>query len=252
MKNSILNRKPGRKAVTKPIFLRIFFCLLLLTGAITGCGSGNGPVFSVQEETVPETETQREQAKPGDAAEEESGEAFDEAESSPEKIPVEPAALYVYVTGSVRNPGVYVLPEGARIMDAAEAAGGLTEEADPDRVNQAAEVRDGMMICFPAKEETKALTEDPAAYVSVGADPRFVREGAAEEGNTAGSGRKININTADAETLMTLNGIGKAKAEAVIAYREEHGSFRSVEEICKVNGIKESVFDRIRESITVE
>ena len=87
------------------------------------------------------------------------------------------------------------------------------------------------------------------AFVTDTADARFVSGGSGEEPAEA---EKININTADEDTLMTLNGIGKAKAEAIIAYREEHGGFRSIEEIREVNGIKDSVFERIRESITVE
>ncbi len=138
------------------------------------------------------------------------------------------AECFVYVCGSVQNPGVYRLRAGSRIYEAVALAGGLTQEA-ADTVNQAEAVFDGMMIRIPSVNETEQTKEEEAA---------------------AGDG-KLNLNTADVTQLMALPGIGKAKAESIIAYREEKGGFSSVEEIMKVNGIKEGVYNRLKDSVTV-
>ena len=151
---------------------------------------------------------------------------------------------YVYVCGAVNEPGVYELPEGSRICDAISLAGGLTAEACVDVVNQAEPVTDGQMIRIPTKTEAEAgltgLNESSAdgaltsTQVSAGAD----------------DGR-VNLNTAGTAELMTLPGIGEAKAASIVAYRESHGAFGTVEEIMNVEGIKEGVYNRIKEYIKV-
>lgn len=251
MKNHISYRR-GRQPQCGIICFRAVLFLTVLAGLTAGCGSSEEPVFTVQEEAVFTASEEK-------TAEESGFSGVKEEQSDAEKIPdlteaahEEPRIVYVYVTGAVNNPGVYALREGDRMIDAANAAGGLTEEADRVWINLAAEVADGMRIRFPTEEEAASFQNDPAALVSTGPDPRYAEEGAVPDFDSRFSEGKVNINTADAETLMTLNGIGKAKAEAVIAYREEHGRFRSIEEIREVNGIKDSVFERIKESITVE
>ncbi len=133
---------------------------------------------------------------------------------------------YVYVCGAVAKPGVYVLSENSRVYEAIEMAGGLTEEAQCAAVNQAEAVTDGQLLYVPTVGET----EYAAAEASDG---------------------RININTATAEELMTIPGVGKAKADSIIAYREEHGAFSSAEDLMNVAGIKEGVFNRMRDYIKV-
>ena len=151
----------------------------------------------------------------------------------------------VYVCGAVNMPGVYALPAGSRICDAVEAAGGLTPEADGERVNLARRILDEERIYIPRRgEET-----EPALFSET-------EEAAKGENSEAGSGEKnagrININTAGREELMQLPGIGEAKAEAILSYREENGSFLRPEDLMQVPGIKEASFRRLEEKICVE
>ena len=146
--------------------------------------------------------------------------------------------IFVHILGAVRKPGVYELRRGDRVYMAVEAAGGLMEDAAPLAVNEARLLVDGEQIAVPTLDEFNSARE-AEAYA------------AAEAGGTGGGLAKININTADAGLLMTLKGIGEARASDIIAYREKNGGFSSVEEIMKVSGIKHSVYDGIRDMITV-
>lgn len=135
--------------------------------------------------------------------------------------------IFVYVCGAVENPGVYELEEEKRVCDALQAAGGLTKEAAAEELNQAESLSDGQMIkVLTAEEKEKAQTEAKEAGL-------------------------LNINTASAEELMQLPGIGQSKADAVIAYREEQGGFKTPEELMNISGIKEGVYNKIKDSITV-
>ncbi len=134
--------------------------------------------------------------------------------------------VYIYVCGEVNAPGVYALPNGSRIFEALALAGGLTEEADTAVINQAEPVTDGMMIRIPVVGEAVAEAEEP-------------------------SDGRINLNTATAEQLMTLPGIGSSKAESIIAYREEHGAFKDIKELMQIPGIKEGVFSKLKEKVKV-
>ena len=190
------------------------------------------------------------------------------------------AACFVHIYGAVVNPGVYELPEGSRIYQAVSAAGGFSEEACRDYVNQARQVSDGMKIWIPTeKEAAKLLTSsgdgkggtdglggssagtvnvsgpygDSAGIETVNAQTAntdSVGAGADPGAGTAGSGL-VNINTATVEQLCTLNGIGESRAKTIIAYREAHGNFAKKEDIMKVTGIKESSYAKIKDQITV-
>lgn len=138
--------------------------------------------------------------------------------------------LHVFVCGKVKNPGVYRLKNGARIVDAIEAAGGLTKDAAETSVNQAQKIEDGQQITIPSKhEQQESLKEEPSS----------------EESN------RISINQATKEELMSLPGIGESKADSIIAYREEHGGFQSTEDLMKISGIKEGVYNKIKDKITL-
>lgn len=138
--------------------------------------------------------------------------------------------LCIYVCGAVVSPGVYLLPEGSRVFHAVEAAGGLLPEADPGAVNQASLLTDGEQVLIPSR--TEALSAE-------GGEPALRAEA------------KVNLNTADRDLLMSLPGIGEAKAEAVIAWRTENGRFGEIEDIMKVPGIKKALFLKLRDRITV-
>ena len=144
------------------------------------------------------------------------------------------AICYVYICGAVENPGVYALPEGSRIYEVIQEAGGLTQEAEDTMVNQAQSVTDGMMIRIYTKDEAKTNTA----------------EGDGAGDSSKGDGR-LDINTASVSELMTLPGIGSAKAEAIVSYRKEYGDFSSIEDLMKVPGIKEGIFRQMKEHIKV-
>lgn len=140
-----------------------------------------------------------------------------------------PETIFVHVCGKVKAPGVYELPVGSRIYEAIEAAGGTTADAAADSLNQAQLLTDGEQLYVPSKEEVEIQNAD----------------------GTVSSDGRININKASKEELMTLSGIGEAKADAIIRYREQQGGFKSIEEIMEIEGIKEGVFHKIENQITV-
>ncbi|MCD8327379.1 MAG: helix-hairpin-helix domain-containing protein [Lachnospiraceae bacterium] len=143
--------------------------------------------------------------------------------------------ICVFVCGEVVSPGVYYFAEGARKVDAVEAAGGFTEAANQNYVNLAELLTDEMQLYIPA----------------VGEELSESAQEAATETQAAHAGQ-INLNTASLEELCTLNGIGESKASAILSYREEHGGFDSIEELTQVSGIGESTLEKIKDKIYVE
>ena len=140
----------------------------------------------------------------------------------------------VYVCGAVECPGVYKLPRGSRIYEAVLLAGGLREDACEDSLNQAQELTDGQMIKILTVEEAESQVK-----------------GIIDSDDSAVSDGRVNLNTASAEELMTLPGIGASKAQSILSYRDEKGGFSSVEEIMDITGIKEGVYSKIKDYITV-
>lgn len=154
----------------------------------------------------------------------------------------------VHICGAVVHPGVYTLEEKSRVYQAIDRAGGLLEDADADFLNQADFLSDGMKLYVPTKEEVKAAGELPK-WQDVGKNT-----GSAGETDRADREKEdslVNINTAGEELLCTLPGIGSSKAMSIISYREKNGSFRQIEDIMNVEGIKEGLFLKIRDKITV-
>lgn len=146
--------------------------------------------------------------------------------------------VFVHICGEVRNPGVYELAAGSRVYEALAEAGGVTEAAASDYLNQAAEVLDGQRIVVPAIEEMEAasLLETQTGFVF------------SEQPKNG----LVNINTAGEEQLMTVPGIGESKAKSIIAYRTEHGKFETIEEIQNIAGIKSGIYEKIKEHICVK
>lgn len=140
-----------------------------------------------------------------------------------------PAGICVYVCGEVEAPGVYELDAEARIGEAVEAAGGMTEEAADSWLNLAERMTDGQKIEVPSKKQAEELKEQAVVQES----------------------GLVNLNTATAEQLTTLRGIGESKAEDILNYREQHGGFRTIEDLMQIPGIKERVFEKIKDQITV-
>ena len=144
------------------------------------------------------------------------------------------AVIFVDIKGAVKNPGVYQMKSGDRVKDALEAAGGLTDEADSQKVNLAQRVEDQMVIVVPKVGEE--ATEIPSGVTS---------KEAAKDG-------KVNINTATVEELKTLKGVGEKKAEAIIEYRKKNGSFKTKEDLMKVRGIGKKLFESFQERIVTQ
>ena len=142
--------------------------------------------------------------------------------------------IFVDIKGAVKNPGVYQMKVGDRVKDALEAAGGLTEEADSQKVNLAKRLEDQMVIVVPKVGEE--AEEIPAGET---------RNEATKEG-------KVNINTATVEELKTLKGVGEKKAEAIIEYRKKNGSFQTKEDLMKVRGIGKKLFESFQERIVTQ
>lgn len=177
------------------------------------------------------------------------GERSFEAAVGTELCPETAAApgFFVHICGEVNTPGVYELPEGSRVFEAVNAAGGFTDEAAGELLNLAEKISDGMKIVVLSKDEASTLTDGERKELS-GAG------GSGTPGSLSGDVRGnglVNINTASKEALMTLSGIGESKAEEIIRYREESGGFQKIEDIMKVPGIKNAGFQKIKDSITV-
>lgn len=164
--------------------------------------------------------------------------------------------LWVHICGEVLQPGVYELPVKSRIYDAIRAAGGVTEQGDEAYLNQASLLADGMKITVPSVSEVKEWKARGETGIQEGLFNPTAGSDSAEGGvagteQTAGEDGLININTADEAALCTLPGIGSSRARSIIAYREENGPFSRIEDIMKVNGIKEGAFAKLKEYIKV-
>ncbi len=189
----------------------LFMLILSLSLLSAGCGKEENILYPVESSESSEVS-------------DESSEAQDTEETR--------QTIFVYLCGAVQNPGVYEVPEGTRLFEVLKLAGGLTADASDSSLNQAEKLNDGQLI--------RVLTRDEEASENEGNNP---------SGDKADP--RVNINTADEAELTTITGIGSSRAQAIIAWREEHGSFKTIEDIMNVNGIKEGLFSRIRDSIRV-
>lgn len=179
------------------------------------------------------------------------------------------ATVRVHVAGAVNNPGVYTLPAQGRTVDAIAAASGAAADADLDRVNLAGTLSDGVQIYVPHRGETAAPAQIQPNGGTANAGQGNAANGAAQNGasqggtqpqpartlTASGSAQKgstpVNINTATAEELQSLPRIGPAMAQRIIAWREAHGGFRSVDELDAVPGIGPSMLENLRPLVTV-
>lgn len=155
-----------------------------------------------------------------------------------------PAKVRVYITGAIAHADVYFLPRGSIVKDVVLAAGGFTPDADPERINQALELKDQQHIHIPRLDE-----ENPPPPVQDGVLPG---PDASAAFNPPTGGSRINLNTAGLEELDALPGIGPAIARRIIDYREQAGGFKTVEEVMQVSGIGQATFAKIKDMVTVE
>lgn len=162
-----------------------------------------------------------------------------QAEPTPDGS-TEQSKIYVHITGAVKKPGVYTFETTPRVVEVVEKAGGFTKDAVKSGVNQAETVEDGAQIVIASKRDKKKKTSQTDAA-----------EGEAADEGTQGKSELLNINTATKEELMTLTGIGESKALSIISYRQTKGKFEKIEDIMNITGIKDGIFDKIKDRIKV-
>ena len=175
-------------------------------------------------------------------------EGGEELESSrPTPPPQDMKMLLVHVAGAVQKPGVVSLPEGSRIFQAIDAAGGATASADLNGLNLAEVVTDGAKIHVPAVGEAAIGGTSQGMGTGIGTD------GSAETSATPGSGgAKVNINTATVEELGTLPRVGPVTAQRIVDWRKEHGAFASVDELDAIDGIGPKLMESLQDLVTVQ
>ena len=161
---------------------------------------------------------------------------------------VQTRGVKVYVSGAVAKPGLYEIPAGSRATAAIAAAGGMTLEANPDKVNLAKLLKDGMQVNVPrlSARQLRAPVNAGAAAEAAGANTLVSVKTAAESGRgTAKAGGKVHLNTATAAELTALPGVGDITAQRILEYRAAHG-FTSIEDVMKVKGIGKAKFSKMQ------
>lgn len=204
----------------------ILICQITLI-SLCMCGCDNGNVKFIESTVTASSEELDESSDIEDISNK-------EEVSSKEDVDITNTYL-VYVCGAVNEPGVYELESSSIKQDALILAGGLIEGASTTYVNLAEPICDGEQIYFPLEEELEQ------SY-----NPLYE-----EENNSSNSGGLVNINTASKDVLMSISGIGESKATDIIAYRESNGEFLTIEDIMNVPGIKEGMFNKMKDFITV-
>lgn len=150
------------------------------------------------------------------------------------------AQICVDVEGAVRRPGVCSLPAGSRVNDAVAKAGGFSRKADRQQVNLAQKLEDGMQVVVPKKGKAPAASAGSSSTRS-----------SSSAGSSSASAEKINLNTATAEELQQLSGIGPALSQRIIDYREKNGGFSSIDQLKEVSGIGDTRFEQLKDSVSV-
>lgn len=147
-----------------------------------------------------------------------------------EEIPEEEEEITIHIIGEVKYPGIVILKTGQRIIDAIDAAGGETEEADLNKINLAQLLSDGDKIYVPSINDNEIE----------------------EYKDTTSRSSTVNINTATLEELTSLPGIGELTAQRIIDYRKQNGKFKNIDDLKNVSGIGESKFNNLKEKITAK
>lgn len=174
--------------------------------------------------------------------------------------------IFVDIKGSVNKPGVYELDSGKRVYDVIVLAGGLKKDANTRFINLSQELKDGDVIVIyseqeilDAKKEDRIVVNTPCICEEVKNDS-CIKDSLDNKNNqdisnnndsSDSNNKTININQATKEELMSLNGIGEAKANSILEYRNTNGLFKTKEELMNVSGISETIFEKIKENITI-
>ncbi len=215
------------------------------------------PVESVGEEIVSETVEVEDSDTSLNAKEISS---TDSSTTSEQGVTDTTVKIGVYTCGAVNIPGVYYFPQGTRVHEALQAAGGMTDDAAAEYLNQAEVMYDGQRLYVPTTVEVEEglVPKESPSNTAVAGDTGIGNTGGdtgAVHGDTSGDGQStapVNINTATIEQLKTLPGVGDAKAKSIIAYRESVGSYQRKEDIMLVEGIKEGMYAKLKDYIVVQ
>lgn len=217
-------------------YLILVFCLLLLAASTIAFFKLNNEKIEVEDNLVANNEIITKEVN--------------------EVAKQEEVKLYFDIKGSVKKPGVYEFTQGDRIIDAINKAGGLTKNATTNNLNLSKKLTNEMVIYVFNKNElttTKAL--EPVSNASKCKCETIEVNNCVDKNTTNESTNnetsKININTDNKERLMTISGIGSSKADAIIEYRTKNGNFKTTEDIMNVSGISKTIYDKIKDTITV-
>lgn len=270
------------KKITK--FIVLGYMLAVVTSS-TGCGKEDDIFLTVSKnsdqqavETIvlddkaEQTATLKDQAEQtvtlGDETEQT---IVSDDKTEPTEEWLEPVYDYVHVCGAVKRPGVYKVKQGSHVFEVVYLAGGFLDTADETYLNQAEVVFDKEQLYVPTKKEVQQASQDPATTkklstketvstqengasqgtVAIQENGAMQGEVATQEVSADTSDTKININTASIEMLCELPGIGETRAADIITYREQNGAFTSIEDIKKVSGIKDGLYSKIKNLITI-
>ena len=172
-------------------------------------------------------------------------------------------SLSIDIKGAVKNPGVYELKDGNVVKDAIDVSGGLLESANTEHINLSKKIVDEMVIIIYTNEEIQEMTEGSTSIKVVDKEcicPKIENNACIDNNNkyanisseiNQSTSNKISLNNASKEELMTLNGIGESKANAIIEYRNNNGLFKQIEDITNVKGIGNSVYEKIKDRLTL-
>ena len=184
----------------------------------------------------------------------------DNEENKKEEENSQPKEIMVDVKGEVNTPGIYKLTEENRVIDAINMAGGVTKNGDTSVLNLSKKLTDEMVIIvysyYEVKNFEKIKQKESIVQNECVSGVNGITNDACISSNDNGNvstntSKKVSINTATLEELMTLEGVGESKAKAIIEYRESNGLFKALEDIKNVSGIGDSLFDKIKENITL-
>ena len=173
--------------------------------------------------------------------------------------------IKIDIKGAVNNPGVYELAQNSRVIDAIAISGGLTKEADTSLINLSKNLLDEMVLIIYTVDEINEMREGNTSVKYIEKEcicPKIENDACIEniidnnpnnvvDNNPNTENDKISLNNATLDELMTLDGIGEVKAKAIIAYREENGGFKKIEDLMEVNGIGEATFNKIKEKLVL-
>lgn len=166
---------------------------------------------------------------------------------------------FVDIKGQVLNPGVYKAYENTRVIDVINMAGGLLDDSDTSKINLAKKIKDEMVIIIYSKDEInknniKEIKIDYSFNDALINDSDVItndnKVSSDSNNSLKNNNNLVNINTCTKDDLLTLSGIGESKADAIISYREENGSFKTIEDILNVSGIGNSIYEKIKNYIT--